>query len=195
MRIHEGYACFSSTSFASPGATSILLTEHQKSCSEFTRRFLVDHLIVRKVENNPCLHCHVVRNMRSREIAFFVSTGQEVLTFNQKLTNCVSLNFSWVPSLHCKFIRSSSSPVPIRRSLGLDCGRSQSFQLKGAKENLGENLENFKKTSTAAAGALPSKTLFVTFSGFLIFKIHFIYIGFKLLTNPFNKSPCSKQEV
>ena len=53
---------FSSTSFANRG--DILLTEHRKLCSGFTRRFFVFDLIVRKVKN-PCSHSHVVENMRS----------------------------------------------------------------------------------------------------------------------------------
>ena len=42
----------------------ILLTEHQKSCSVFSRRFLVFELIVAKVENF-CSQSHVVENTRS----------------------------------------------------------------------------------------------------------------------------------
>ena len=58
----DGYACFSSTNFASRG--DILLKEHRKLCSGFTRQFLVFDLIVRKVEN-PCSHFLLVGSMRS----------------------------------------------------------------------------------------------------------------------------------
>ena len=63
---------FSAIDFGS--REDILLSEHQKSSSGFTRQFLVFDLIVRKVEN-PCSHSHVVGNARSLKIAFFASVG------------------------------------------------------------------------------------------------------------------------